>query len=152
MTAQTWVALGAALLAAVVAVTVPLVTFRMTLRLEKLKWLRDQRAKLYAELIANAIAECEPYRKADAAPERIQQLSLPPRERAELGARAMMFASDRVRRAWMRIAAYAEAHPPPKTFTDEEQHHAQQLLHDHFTALLDAVRDEMSAPDPRLPS
>jgi hypothetical protein len=143
--------LGAALLAAVVAVTVPLVTFRMTLRLEKLKWVRDQRAKLYAELIANAIAECEPYRNAQAAPERIHQLTLQPRERAELGARAMMFASDRVRQAWMRIAAYTEAHPPPQTLTDEEQHHAQQLLHDRFTALLDAVRDEISAPEPRLP-
>lgn len=102
MTAQTWVALGASLLAGIVAVTVPLVTFRMSLRLDQLRWLRDERAKLYSDLIVEAVAEYEPIRVAKSDPVRVKQLLSPPRERAQLGARLVIFASRPVRAAWSK--------------------------------------------------
>jgi hypothetical protein len=74
VTAQTSVALGAALLAAIVAVTVPLVTFRMTLRSDHVRWARDERAKLYIDLIVEAVAEYEPFRVTEPDPDRLKEI------------------------------------------------------------------------------
>jgi hypothetical protein len=150
VTAQTWVALGASLLAAIVAVTVPLVTFRTTLRSDHTRWVQDERAKLYLDLIVEAVAEYEPFRVVDPSPERTEALLAPARERAQLGARVIMFASDRVRSAWMHYDEEVLAHRPAEELAESQRHELQRKLYDRFTALETAVRDEMGASAWRL--
>ena len=151
MTAQTWVALGAALLAGIVAVTVPLVTFRMSLRLDQLRWLRDERAKLYSDLIVEAVAEYESIRVVKPDPNRLKELSSPPRERAQLGARVVIFASGPVRAAWTKYDEAILAYPDPEKLNDEERAEAQHAIYEHFEALEVVVRQELGTSDWHLP-
>jgi hypothetical protein len=144
VTAQTWVALGASLIAATVAVVVPLVTFQTTLRVDRARWLRDERSKLYVDLIVEAVAEYEPYRVAVPKPERMDALFSPPRVRAELGARVSMLASDLVRAAWLRYDEEVSVHQPAESVTDDQRQAVQSALYERFAALEAAVRVEMT--------
>ncbi|WP_406274833.1 hypothetical protein OH779_40275 [Actinacidiphila glaucinigra] len=54
MEASNVVALVAAGLAAIVAVWVPWLAFRFALRQERLRWLHEQRAQLYTEMLTEA--------------------------------------------------------------------------------------------------
>ena len=152
MTAQTWVALGASLLAGIVAVTVPLVTFRMSLRLDQLRWLRDERAKLYSDLIVEAVAEYESIRLAKPNPDRVKELLSPPRERAHLGARVMIFASGPVRAAWTKYDEVISTYPEPAKLTDKERAEAHRVIYDHFEAMEAVIRQELGTSAWRLPS
>ncbi|WP_430497059.1 hypothetical protein ACQRWP_20775 [Micromonospora trifolii] len=57
MPAQSWVALMAAVIAATVAVTIPVWTFRNTIKQERQRWIRDQRGVLYIDILTEAQAE-----------------------------------------------------------------------------------------------
>jgi hypothetical protein len=91
----TIVALVSSGLAAIIAVAVPWMTFRLTLRLDHTRWLREQRAQLYVDLLTEAYAE-QQYFEYDMADDETRarmgrhftDLRLPPLERARLGARA----------------------------------------------------------------
>src|SRR5690348_11632759 len=100
MDGATVVALASAVVAAVVAVTVPWMTFRYALRQDEARWLREQRAGLYVDVLAEVQAEqlWVAYVMADdTTREKMQptftDLRLPPVEVARLGSRAAIFAS-----------------------------------------------------------
>jgi hypothetical protein len=57
MKPETVVALLSAGVAAIIAVSVPWMTFRLALRQDQVRWLREQRAQLYADLLTEAYAE-----------------------------------------------------------------------------------------------
>lgn len=99
------VTLAGAGLAAAVAVLVPWMTFRFALRQERQRWLLEQRAQLYSDMLTEAYAEQKwfEYRIADAETReemRFEDLRMPPLERARLGARGNIFGSGDVNRAF----------------------------------------------------
>jgi hypothetical protein len=51
------VAIGSAIIASIVAVAVPWFTFRLALRQDQQRWLREQRSQLYVDLLTEAYAE-----------------------------------------------------------------------------------------------
>jgi hypothetical protein len=120
--ADTVVALIAAGLAAIIAVVVPWMTFRLALRQDQARWLREQRAQLYVDLLTEAHAEQEylDYAMADdETRERMRQywtdLRLAPLERARLGARGTIFGSRTVNVLFNRMqseGAWAMLKPP----------------------------------------
>jgi len=57
MTAQPVVALVADIPAAIIAVTAPLVTFRLALRQDATRWLCERRSDLYVDVLKEAQAE-----------------------------------------------------------------------------------------------
>jgi hypothetical protein len=59
MHADTIVALVSAGLATIIAIWVPWVAFRLALRQDQARWLREQRAQLYVDLLTEAHAEKE---------------------------------------------------------------------------------------------
>jgi hypothetical protein len=108
----TAVALGSAALAAIIAVTVPWMTFRLALGQDHERWLRDQRSELYAALLTEAYAEIQYVRHAMAPPEVRERAAewfartdvrQPPAERARLGARGSIFASQAVNRLFNQL-------------------------------------------------
>lgn len=110
MTTGEVIALASALLAAVVAVTVPTLAFRFTIRQEQTRWLREQRAQLYVDLLTEAYAEqqwLERQLLADEDRERYGEhfpdLRLPLLERARLGARANALGNREVNRRFMDL-------------------------------------------------
>jgi hypothetical protein len=114
MEPETVVALLSAGLAAIIAVSVPWMTFRLALRQDQVRWLREQRAQLYADLLTEAYAEQQyfDYQIADDdTQERMRKyfvdLRLPPLERARLGARGTILASRSVNRLFTRLQAEA---------------------------------------------
>jgi hypothetical protein len=110
MTTAEVIALVSALLAAVVAVTVPALAFRFTIRQEQARWLREQRAQLYVDLLTEAYAEqqwLEQELLAEEDRERFNEhfadLRLSQLERARLGARANIIGSRDVNRRFMEL-------------------------------------------------
>lgn len=113
------VALTSTGVAALIAVTVPWVTFRLTSHQEHTRWLREQRAQPYVDLLTEAYAERQyfDFRMADVQTKddetrgRVRasfvDLRLPPLERARLGARGTMFASRTVNRLFNRMQTEA---------------------------------------------
>ena len=104
------VALIAASAATIIAVIVPWMTFRFTLRQDQARWLREQRAQLYIDLLTEAHAERQYLIyaiAADEARERTRQhytdLRLPPLERARLGARGTIYGSKTVNQLFNRL-------------------------------------------------
>lgn len=51
------VAIGSAIIAAIIAITVPWFTFRLALRQDQQRWLREQRTELYVDVLTEAYAE-----------------------------------------------------------------------------------------------
>ena len=96
----TAVALVSTGVAAIIAVTVPWMAFRLALRQDAVRWLREKRAELYVDLLTEAYAE-QQYFEYDMADDETRErmgphftdLRLPPLERARLGARGTLFAS-----------------------------------------------------------
>jgi hypothetical protein len=111
MDAGTWVALFAALLATVVAVVVPWATFRFAMRQDQVRWVREQRAELYVDMLAEAYAEQE-WLKLETASAGIQERArktftdkrLAPVERARLGARGSILGSRPVNRLFNEVS------------------------------------------------
>jgi hypothetical protein len=110
MHADTVVALVAAGLAAIIAVVVPWMTFRLALRQDQARWLREQRAQLYVDLLTEAHAEEEYLGYVMALPETAETMRsyyvdvrLPPLERARLGARGAIFGSRATNRLFNKL-------------------------------------------------
>lgn len=108
------VAIGSAIITAIVAVSVPWFTFRLALRQDQQRWLRKQRSQLYVDLLTEAYAEERylEYVTADPATQnRTKQLfkeidvRLPPLERALLGSRASIFGSSTVNSLFNQISS-----------------------------------------------
>lgn len=108
MEAGNIIALVSAVLAGIVAVWVPWLAFRFALRQEQERWLREQRAELYADMLTEAYAEQQHLEFAlldEEARERVPftDLRLPPLERAQLGTRANIFGNGEINRLFMRL-------------------------------------------------
>jgi hypothetical protein len=158
------IALSTALFAAVVAVVVPVWTFNRTLELERVKWVRDQCANLYIDILAEAYAEKQWFldlmtrreitliearnggehrgpSRANFPPS--PDLRLDPVERARLGARGAVFASHKVTVAFntFTVALGRPSLIPPQT---ELEAQAAKLKADElFDALSTAIRTEL---------
>jgi hypothetical protein len=103
MDAATAVGMVSTVVAAVIAVTVPFMAFRLALRQDSARWLREQRAQLYVDLLAEAHAEQEylkwamaddQTRESARSPFQATDTRLAPAERARLGARGTIFGSN----------------------------------------------------------
>lgn len=106
------VAIASLIVSVVVAVTVPLVSYRLALRQEHTRWLREQRTQVYIDLLTEAYAEqqWEEYMRVD--PEaklqfgqQFTDLRLPPGERARLGTRGTLFGSSTVNKLFNLLGA-----------------------------------------------
>lgn len=105
MTAATAVALVSAGLAATVAVVVPLVAFRLALRQDAIRWLRERRADVYVALLMQATAlraRLELNLSNDVTRQHLtrlfEDLQLSSVEEARLAARTKIFGSKTVNR------------------------------------------------------
>jgi hypothetical protein len=130
MHADTVIALISVCFAVIIAVVVPWLTFRLALRQDQARWLREQRAQLYADMLTEAYAEKEylQYVTADdQARERMRahftDLRLGPQERARLGARGTIFGSKTVNASFNRLQAEGQA-----IMLSAQPTEAQQLL------------------------
>jgi hypothetical protein len=92
-----------AVVAIVVAVVVPLVTFGLALRLDQVRWLREQRAETYVDMLTEVYAQRQwfEYETADGTEREsmrnnFNDLRLPEFERARLGSRGTVFGSREV--------------------------------------------------------
>ncbi|HEV8275456.1 MAG TPA: hypothetical protein VGQ26_07140 [Streptosporangiaceae bacterium] len=162
MHADTIVALVSAGLAVIIAVWVPWLTFRLALRQDQARWLREQRAQLYADLLTEAYAEKEhlEYTMADDdTRERMRayftDVRLPPLERARLGARGTMLASRTVSRLFNRMEAEAMRAALKARPHDGDRMVARVQVGGIFDELEAAIRSELGADrvvlDPRTP-
>jgi hypothetical protein len=159
---STWVPVIAALLAAFAALTVPQVTFRLALRQDYIRWHRDQRAELYADLLVEAHAEslqmeyeialsnAEP--GADIGAGWYTDLRLPPGERARLGARATMFASRNVLRNFNTMEGVGARRSFNFRQFEATDVHAKLKMLDAHEALQKAIRAEMRSDDRKIVS
>jgi hypothetical protein len=110
MHADTWVAL----IAVVIAVVVPWMTFRLALRQDHVRWIREQRSQLYIDMLTEAHAEYD-WLELESAGKEAQERArewftdkrLLPLERARLGARGTIFGSQAVNRAFNQIGTKA---------------------------------------------
>jgi hypothetical protein len=89
-------------------------TFRLTLRQDRIRWTREQQAALYVDLLTEAYAEQQFFEydmAEDETRERMRphftDLRLPPLERARLGARGTLFASRTANAAFNRMQTEA---------------------------------------------
>jgi hypothetical protein len=92
--------------------------YRLTLRQDAVRWLRERRAQLYVDLLTEAHAEqfyLAFVTSSDTAREQMREVfaetdtRLPPLERARLGANGSVFASPKVRGLYELL--FAEAWP-----------------------------------------
>jgi hypothetical protein len=104
------VALVSALFSATVAITVPALAFRFAIRQEQTRWLREQRAQLYVDLLTEAYAEQQRLEQElladedrEAARGHFADLRLPQLERARLAAKANIVGSREVNRHFMDL-------------------------------------------------
>src|SRR5438874_7570388 len=114
MEAQTIVVLVSLGVTAVIAVSVPWVTFRLALRQDQVRRIHEQRTQLYIDLLTEAYAEQQYFEFATADDETRERmgvyfhdLRLPPMERARLGARGTGFASAEVNRLFNKLQGHA---------------------------------------------
>jgi hypothetical protein len=94
------IALASSGIAAIIAIVVPLVSFRLALRQDQARWLREQRTQLYVDMLTEALGEEQrlEYTMADDdTRERMKSwftdLRMPALERARLGARGTAYGS-----------------------------------------------------------
>jgi hypothetical protein len=165
MEPETAVAAVAAGLAAIIAVAVPWVTFRLALRQDQVRWLRERRADLYVDLLTEAHAEREWFgleiaddETREFAQRHFVDLRLPPFERARLGSRGNIFASRTVNRLFNQVQDVALSHTRPAPKNHGERAMARVRVGEAFDELQDAIRYEMGVdlirldPAPRSPS
>lgn len=154
MNAQTAIALLSTVVAAAIAVIVPLISFRLTRRLDHTRWLREQRAQFYVDLLTEAYAE-QQWLERDMADGEVRgrvrdhfvDLRLPPVERARLGARGTMFGSGTVDVLFNRMQAEMFWSRPKRQPNDGERTVMRLRLGDIYDELNSLVRKEMGADD-----
>jgi hypothetical protein len=152
MHAETIVALIAAGLAALIAVIVPWMTFRLALRQDQNRWLREQRAQLYVDMLTEARAEEDYFHYAMADGESREQMRkdladrrLIPLERARLGARATIFASGTVNRLFSQLEAQGRAIMFEPQLDEGRKVVVRVRITDAMVRLEDAIRRELGA-------
>lgn len=162
MTTSPVLVLVPSLIAAIIAVVVPLVSFRLALRQDHSRWLREQRAQVYVDLLTEAYAE-QQWIERDMEDEETRKrfgshytdLRLPPLERARLGVRATMYGSRTVNSLFNRIPAEAFWGKPLGRKPDDGDRIAMRVRVGAIADELQAViRQEMRSDDllPTAPS
>ncbi|GLI00944.1 hypothetical protein [Phytohabitans aurantiacus] len=166
MDAAVIVALGSAVLAAVVAVVVPIWTFRKTLEQDRIKWVRDQRAQLYVNMLIEAHAEKvwflgrmtkvelalieseegdgRDFSDDDRLPD-LPDVRLAPMDRAKLGARGSIFASPKVAVAFNKLQGHMQRATLLLPGSSGEAHIAKFTAEKLFDDLQAIVRREVGA-------
>lgn len=157
---QTLITLTPALIAAIIAVSVPWLTFRLALRQDRDRRLWEQRVQLYVDMLVEAHAEQRYFdlelldaetrqRMASYLPD----LRLPDAERVRLGARGTAFASQEVNRAFNRLQGHAlssTTFEPPRH--EGERAAARMRVGDAMLELEGAIRRELGAEAGARPS
>lgn len=149
----TAVAIGSAALAAIIAIIVPWMTFRLALRQDHKRWLREQRSQLYVDILTEAYAEARYiYRKTTASGGHHQAAVLPTQDdlrasamaRARLGARGAIYGSETVNQLFNELlAAISRSAIAPKDADHGIVNHVLlDKLHDQ---LAEAIRKELGA-------
>jgi hypothetical protein len=155
MSWQTVLTLVPSVIAVIVAIAVPFFTFRLALRQDLVRRLRDRRADLYVDLLTEAIAE-QRFFEYDIADDDTQKrmrayfhdLRLPPLERARLGSRGTIFASRMVNRLFVLLQGEAASATLPRRPKDDgERLIARMNVGKAFDELETAVRREMGADE-----
>jgi hypothetical protein len=148
MHADTVVALVSTVVAAIIAIVVPWMTFRFALRQGREQWIREQRSQLYVDMLTEAQAEQEwlQYVMAD---DKTQQMArdsgaytdkrLPPLERARLGAKGTIFASQPVNRLFNQIGAEGFK----VTLSGAEPDAAQMMVRVQLGRIMDELQAEV---------
>ncbi|MEV6871600.1 hypothetical protein [Amycolatopsis sp. NPDC051128] len=130
-------------------------SFRLALRQDHGRWLREQRAELYVDLLTEAYAE-QQWIEMHMADEEVRErfgshytdLRLPPLERARLGVRATMYGSRTVNALFNRIPAEAFWGRPLGSPPDDGDRIAMRVRVGAIgDALQDAIRREMRTDD-----
>jgi hypothetical protein len=145
MDAQTIVAI-------VIAVVVPIVAFRLALRQDQARWLRERRAETYVDLLTEAHAEMEYFRYTtadDDVRERMSKyfkdLRLPELERARLGARGTIFASREVNILANRLDGLLARESMVRPRHEGDRAVTRVRVAGAFEELQDAIRRELGA-------
>jgi len=147
MDAQTTVVL---VLSAVIAVSVPWVTFRLALRQDRVRRRQEQLTQLYVDLLTEAYAE-QKYFEFETADDETRErmrvyfhdLRLPPLERARLGARGTAFASEEVNRLFNQLQGYALIATLAGPWNEAERLGARVRVDQALNDLQQAVRREL---------
>lgn len=152
MHVDTVLTLIAACLAFVAAVLVPYVTFRLALRQDHARWLRDQRAAVYVDLLLEAHAEREWFEYATADDNTregmsmyFKDLRLPETERARLGARGAVFASSEVNARFNQLEAIMARSSLVRPGHEGERWALRVGIDDVAAALQTVIRHELGA-------
>ncbi|HEY3090765.1 MAG TPA: hypothetical protein VGJ59_22165 [Jatrophihabitantaceae bacterium] len=152
MEAQTVVALVATGVAVISAVGVPVLTFRLALRQDQVRWLRERRADTYVDVLTEAHAEREWFRYEtadDDVRERMRMyftdLRLPPLERARLGSRGTIFASRGVNRLFNGFQGVLARESLTRPRHEADRSATLVQVADAFDELQDAIRHELGA-------
>jgi hypothetical protein len=153
MSAEAVIALVASGLAAIIAVVVPHMTFRLALRQDQARWLRDRRADTYVDLLTEAHAERQYFehviadeevrarRKDDA------DLRLPPLERARLGSRGTIFSSREVNVLFNRLEGVLSRESLVRPGDEHDRAATRVRVIGAFEELQDAIRRELGADE-----
>jgi hypothetical protein len=152
MHADTVIALIAVVITLIIAVTTPWFTFRLALRQDQARWLREQRAQLYVDMLTEAYAEQQYIHYVIIDDEtrarfggRFDDVRLPPVERARLGARGNIFGSKAVNRSFSRLTSEASK----ATLGPQKKEPEQGMVRVQVGAALDelqaAIRSELGA-------
>ncbi|MBK3630313.1 hypothetical protein JHN59_37070 [Streptomyces sp. MBT49] len=157
MSTEDLTVLTAAVLAAAVAIVVPWLAFRYALRQEHARWLREQRATLYADLLVEALAEQEWCQYAMSSEEAqaiapFEDMRLPRLERARLGARGTSLGSREVNRLFNEVGAVVGRLHMAYSLGQVDRDLAQTQLRVEggraFDRLEAAIRSELDADRP----
>jgi len=151
MDVQTGLTLLLSVIALLIALVIPAKTFRYALQQDELRRLWDRRADLYVDLLTEAMAEQKWFEwdiADDDGRERMAisytDLRLPPLERARLSARANIFGSPTVNRAFNGVqSAMGKATLLSRPKDEGERAVARFAVGKAFDALQDQVRKEM---------
>jgi len=144
MNSATWVAL----VAVAVAVTIPWLTFRLAMRQDHVRWIREQRTELYVAMLAEAYAEREWLNLETAMPETQERVRpfftdtrLPQAERAQLGARGSILGSRTVNRLSNQISALAFALLMDRTNPNPDPVVIRMQIDFNLEGLIDELRE-----------
>lgn len=151
-----WLNLIAVLGLILVAITVPWMAFQFALRQEDRWWVREQRARLYVDLLTEAFAE-EQFFEYDIAGDVVREnmkthfvdLRLPPRELARLGARGTAFGSRKVNAAFNRMQSAAARDSLVRPKRESDRIAAREAVSVAYEELQAAVRASSGADDKR---
>jgi hypothetical protein len=152
--AKTAIALVAVLATALVAVIVPYVTFRLSVGHDQARWLREQRAALYVDVLIEVHAEQQWFEYAtsdDDTRERMsmyfEDLRLPSPERARLAARGTVFGSRAVNARFNQLEGILARSSLIRPGDEGERSVVRVNIGDAADALQSAIRRELGADD-----